>query len=79
MKTFFKLVGLLLIAIITLLPLVISADTPENQKSKVKAQRPSKTMPQVVQGRYLVTMRGCNDCHTHGYFQLEGKVLNPVS
>ena len=37
MKTFFKLVGLLLIAIITLVPLAISAETPENQKSNVRA------------------------------------------
>ena len=46
MKTFTKLFGLLLIALITFLPLVISAETPENQKSNVRAQGPSKTMPQ---------------------------------
>ncbi len=74
MKTFIKLFGLLLIALVVLLPLLISAETPENQKSKAKAQGPSKTSPQVAQGRYLVTMSGCNDCHTHGYLQLEGKV-----
>ncbi len=77
MKRFFKSVGFLLIAIITFLPLVISAQTPENQKSKGKAQGPSKTTPQVAQGRYLVMMSGCNDCHTRGYLQLEGKVPEP--
>jgi hypothetical protein len=54
MKTFFKPVGLLLITIIPFLPLVISTEIPENQKSKAKAQGPSKTMPQVARGRYLV-------------------------
>jgi mono/diheme cytochrome c family protein len=77
MKTFFKPVGLLLIAIITLLPLAISAETPENQKSQVKSQGPSETIPQVAQGRYLIMMSGCNDCHTRGYLQLEGKVAEP--
>jgi mono/diheme cytochrome c family protein len=55
----------------------ISAETPENQKSKAKAHGPSKATPQVAQGRYLVMMSGCNDCHTHGYMQLEGKVPEP--
>jgi hypothetical protein len=74
MKRFFKPVGLLIITITTLVPLVISAQTPKNQKSQVKFQEPSKTIPQVAQGRYLVMMCGCNDCHTRGYLQLEGKV-----
>jgi mono/diheme cytochrome c family protein len=76
-KTVSKPVGLLLIAIIALLPLVISAQTPENQNLKAKAQGLSNTMPQVAQGRYLVMMSGCNDCHTRGYLQLEGKVPEP--
>ena len=74
MKTFTKLFGLLLIALIAFLPLVISAETPENQKSKGKTQGPSKTTSQLAQGRYLVMMSGCNDCHTRGYLQLEAKV-----
>ena len=74
MKIVFKSVGLLLITIMTFLPFVLSAETPENQKSKAKAQGPSKAMAQVAQGRYLVMMSGCNDCHTHGYLLSEGKV-----
>ncbi len=66
MKKFFKLVGFLLIAIIAFLPLVLSAQTPGNQKAKATAQ-----------GRYLVMISGCSDCHTHGYLQLEGKVSEP--
>jgi len=77
MKTSFRLFVLLLIALITFLALVTSAETPEIQKSQVKSQGPTKTMPQVAQGRYLVMMSGCNDCHTRGYLQLEGKVPEP--
>ena len=74
MRTLFKLVGSLLIAIITLAPLAIWAETPENQRSGVKSRGPTKEMPQMARGRYLVIISGCNDCHTHGYLQLEGKV-----
>ena len=28
----------------------------------------------VNRGRYLVTVSGCNDCHTHGYLPANGKV-----
>ncbi|MEJ2725453.1 MAG: hypothetical protein P8175_12565 [Deltaproteobacteria bacterium] len=77
MKRFSKLVGLLLMAVIAFFPFVIYAQTAENQKSKAKAQGVSKAMPQVSQGRYLVMMSGCNDCHTRGYLQLEGKVPEP--
>lgn len=28
----------------------------------------------VARGRYLVTIGGCNDCHTNGYLQASGKV-----
>ncbi len=28
----------------------------------------------VARGRYLVTIGGCNDCHTHGYIQQSGAV-----
>ena len=28
----------------------------------------------VEAGRYLVTITGCNDCHTNGYLMMEGKV-----
>lgn len=28
----------------------------------------------VARGRYLVTIGGCNDCHTHGYIQQGGAV-----
>lgn len=31
-------------------------------------------MKQVARGRYVARMMGCNDCHTPGYLQKEGKV-----
>lgn len=30
--------------------------------------------PDVIRGRYLVQIGGCNDCHTPGYLVTEGKV-----
>ncbi len=77
MKMVFKFVGLLLITIMTVLPFVLYAETAESQTSRAKAQGPSKTMSQVAQGRYLVMMSGCNDCHAHGYLLSEGKVPEP--
>ena len=29
---------------------------------------------ELARGKYLVRIGGCNDCHTPGYFQAEGKV-----
>lgn len=29
---------------------------------------------QIESGRYLITVAGCNDCHTEGYLQTEGNV-----
>ena len=62
MKAFLKLVGFLLLAIITFSPFIISGGTPEDQKSKVSAQGVSETMPELARGRYVVVMAGCNDC-----------------
>jgi mono/diheme cytochrome c family protein len=74
MKTFLKVPCLLLITLIAFPSPVISAETPKNQNLEPKALGSSKALPQVAQGRYLVMMFGCNDCHTHGYLRSEGKV-----
>jgi mono/diheme cytochrome c family protein len=34
----------------------------------VSAATPSLAQSQVERGKYLVTLAGCNDCHTPGYF-----------
>jgi mono/diheme cytochrome c family protein len=34
---------------------------------------------QVARGKYLVTITGCNDCHTHGYFYGAPDSTRPLS
>ena len=33
-----------------------------------------KAKSEIEAGRYLITVGGCNDCHTDGYLQTEGKI-----
>ena len=33
-----------------------------------------KSDPMTARGKYVVTIGGCNDCHTPGYAEKEGKV-----
>lgn len=40
----------------------------------VAATNKSSDVQLIDQGRYLVKITGCNDCHTPGYTQLDGKV-----
>ena len=45
--------------------------------SLVACTNPATPAPEVTlveRGRYLVTITGCNDCHTAGYAQSEGNV-----
>ncbi len=35
---------------------------------------PAKQPPELIRGKYLVQIAGCNDCHTAGYAQSGGKV-----
>jgi hypothetical protein len=45
--------------------------------SLVACANPATPAPEVTpveRRRYLVTIMGCNDCHTAGYVQLEGNV-----
>lgn len=42
--------------------------------SPFAAMAASKAEPSVEQGRYLVQIAGCNDCHTPGYTMREGDV-----
>jgi mono/diheme cytochrome c family protein len=50
-------------AALVLLQAAAAADTPKGQDKGL-----------VERGRYLVKIAGCNDCHTPGYLQSEGKV-----
>lgn len=38
------------------------------------ATKPAPVGKSVDRGRYLVQIAGCNDCHTSGYMQMEGKI-----
>jgi mono/diheme cytochrome c family protein len=40
----------------------------------VAAEPSSGLTPEVERGKYLVTITGCNDCHTAGYLVTHGKV-----
>jgi len=40
-----------------------------------RKQAADTDVKQVEQGRYLVRIAGCNDCHTPGYLLSEGKVM----
>lgn len=58
----------MLAALGAVLTLAITPAAAQTQASQ--AQDPAL----VERGRYLVRIAGCNDCHTPGYLQAEGKV-----
>jgi mono/diheme cytochrome c family protein len=74
MKIHRKLVSPLTMATLILVSFLAWANSAEPQEPKAKVQGASPSTSQIAQGRYLVMMSGCNDCHTHGYLRLEGKV-----
>ncbi|MGB8337518.1 MAG: cytochrome C, partial [Burkholderiales bacterium] len=63
-------VGLFIVAMF--LPAVSNAveDTPQIKKIAMKTTDAAK----VQRGRYLVKIAGCNDCHTQGYIETDGRV-----
>src|SRR5438309_826042 len=52
-------------------PIAGAAETQSASKPATAAPSSHKA---VERGRYLVQIAGCNDCHTPGYMQTEGKV-----
>ncbi|MBI5460918.1 MAG: c-type cytochrome [Gammaproteobacteria bacterium] len=42
------------------------------------AAEPASNKQALERGRYLLIAGGCNDCHTPGYMQSEGKVPEPA-
>lgn len=54
----------------TLLLTLIACSTP------APASEPSHSSS-VARGRYLAIASGCNDCHTDGYMEAEGKIPEP--
>jgi mono/diheme cytochrome c family protein len=77
MKIYSKLGRLWLIPIFVLGSFLVYASPADCQESKTKTQGSPAVTSQIAQGRYLVMMSGCNDCHTHRYMELEGKVPDP--
>ncbi len=65
---------------LALLVVVLFTSQPALAKKKKKTHKKSlgsyglPTGPAVLDGRYIVIMSGCNDCHTHNYMQSSGKV-----
>src|SRR3981189_7474 len=57
----------MLASIVALAPWIVQA------ADKAKAAAPASAA-QLERGRYLVEIGGCNDCHTPGYMQSDGKI-----
>lgn len=70
MKSYHTFDGLLLIIAIALFALFSCASETRN----ARFQESPKMMSQEVRGRYLIIITGCNDCHTHGFAQLQSNV-----
>jgi hypothetical protein len=43
----------------------------------IARERMAKETGSIANGRYLVVIAGCNDCHTKGYAQSDGNVPEP--
>ncbi|HMM76086.1 MAG TPA: cytochrome c [Gammaproteobacteria bacterium] len=60
-----KTVPLLTTVMLAALPLLAAPTSPAQAESLDEA---------LARGRYLVTVSGCNDCHTPGYMQSHGEI-----
>jgi hypothetical protein len=74
MKVYRKWVVFLSAAALFSAPFVIAAVTPEHQKAAVTSPESYNFTSQEADGRYLVMIGGCNDCHTRGFTQALGKI-----
>ncbi|MDZ7659902.1 c-type cytochrome [Fodinibius sp.] len=53
---------------------VIMLGCIEKENDSQKDQPHVAASDQITAGRYLVTIGGCNDCHTDGYLMTEGNI-----
>lgn len=67
MKTTLSMMGLLCL-IFTGCSSSQEKDSTESNLTYIHAENP------VEAGRYLVTVAGCNDCHTDGYLMMDGNI-----
>jgi mono/diheme cytochrome c family protein len=73
LKTIYGIAGLLIVGMITLSACKSDSNEAVNQEANTEPYISAST--QIEAGRYLAIVGGCNDCHTDGYLQTEGKVL----
>jgi mono/diheme cytochrome c family protein len=79
MQKLFKLSNIfnlliILFAVFTLTNLIGCEQKSENDEPKMDMKPHVMAVNQVEAGRYLAIVGGCNDCHTEGYLQSEGKI-----
>ena len=61
--------------ILGLLCLVVSGcSSPQEEESKVSDVQFIQAENPIDAGRYLITVGGCNDCHTDGYMMMDGNI-----
>lgn len=53
---------------------LISCQSENSSKSEIITNPYVNANSQIEAGRYLITVAGCNDCHTEGYLQTEGNI-----
>jgi hypothetical protein len=64
-------------AVVSLLFVACNTDSPSTQRKNDIGQYPGKATPDMVsRGHYLVTVAGCNDCHSPKKFTPEGPVVD---
>jgi len=54
--------------------LLILIGCQSNSQDEVNTEPYVIAKSQIEAGRYLITVAGCNDCHTEGYLQTEGNI-----
>jgi hypothetical protein len=73
MKKQHAMAGFLCIMGTLTVSLGIAALTPQDQKPAGMPEKRSATTAPPAQGRYITMMGGCNDCHTPGFAEANGK------
>jgi len=60
---------------LALIALIVLGATSQAAKERgERAKGRNGEMAKVERGRYIVSIAGCNDCHTNGFMAVEGKI-----
>jgi len=73
MRTRYAIAGFVCVVGALTAPLVLSALASQGQKPAATSEKPPRAKPQLAQGRYILMVGGCNDCHTPGFAAAYGK------